>query len=154
MSKKLIVILCATFMSFMTGVAFATPSLSGSTGLLTQPTAETLNAGNICVGLWGTTDEADTTLVPVSITLGLGTLLEAYGSFPNILFNNDESISSHGYASAGMKLHLWGKRSSAFKVSISSELRRWVNEDINIDGLTDINFRDRFGISLCSISRC
>jgi len=129
----LIISFCVFFLS---RTAFAIPALSGSTGIITQPTAETLNAGNICVGVWSVSDSTGT-IVPVTITIGLGTFLEAYGSFPNITLNGDENDNPRGFANVGMKLRFWGKRSASFKLALEGEMRRWVSDDINTDGLTD-----------------
>ena len=65
--------------------AWSIPTQFGDTGLLSQPTANTLNAGNICVGLWSNVSDSETssaTVVPFSITLGLGSFWEFYGSYP------------------------------------------------------------------------
>ncbi|MDF1579216.1 MAG: OmpA family protein [Desulfuromonadales bacterium] len=129
----LIISLCVFFLS---RTAFAIPALSGSTGIITQPSAETLNAGNICVGVWSVSDSTGT-IVPVTITIGLGTFLEAYGSFPNITLNGDENDNPRGFANVGMKLRFWGKRSARLKLALEGEMRRWVSDNINTDGLTD-----------------
>ncbi|HKJ86992.1 MAG TPA: hypothetical protein VKA48_00540, partial [Gammaproteobacteria bacterium] len=85
--------------------ARAIPTQYGDSGLLSGPTADTLNAGNICLGLWTNCSsgpgEQDATLVPAAITLGLGTFLEAYGSFPNLLFNDEGRESGRGFANLG-----------------------------------------------------
>ena len=73
--------------------AWSLPTTCGSTGLLNQPTAQTLNSGNICVSLWSDSSEwgqspaaeYDATIAPFAITLGLGSFMEAYGSIPNLL---------------------------------------------------------------------
>ncbi len=53
----------------------AVPTQFGDTGLVSQPTAETLNSGNICVGIIGNCAENNGKLapvLPVFMTLGLG----------------------------------------------------------------------------------
>lgn len=120
--------------------ALANPTQFGDTGLLSQPTAETLNAGNICLGLWGNSasgEESDATVIPFAITLGLGTFIEMYGSYPNLLFNGDEDASGRGFANLGMKLRVFGQRSSPFKLAIDGQARRSISDRAELDGLTD-----------------
>ncbi len=118
---------------------WALPTQYGATGLLSQPTAETLNAGNIGLGLWGNFSETDhAAIVPVSLTMGLGAWMEAYGSYPNLLFNDDETASGRGFANVGMKFRVLGKRSSAFQMAIDAQIRRAVADNPDIDGLTDL----------------
>jgi outer membrane protein OmpA-like peptidoglycan-associated protein len=128
-------------LALMTSVdGWATPTQYGESGLLSQPSAETLNAGNISLGLWSniaSRPQAEATLVPVTITLGLGSFLEAYGSYPNLLFNDEEPESGRGFANIGMKARVWGKRSDPFKLAVDGQFRRMVAEDPSRDGLTD-----------------
>ncbi|TRO83896.1 OmpA family protein [Desulfuromonas acetexigens] len=140
--------------------ASANPTQYGDTGLLSQPSAETLNAGNICIGLWANCAASkggggEATILPATITLGLGTFMEAYGSFPNLLFNDDELESGRGYANLGFKLRVLGKRSSPFKLAVDGQMRRLVTDDPEYDGLTDVLGRliasykpGKFGIHL------
>lgn len=145
----------------MTNQAWSLPTTCGETGLLNQPTAQTLNSGNICVGLWGDysewgqtpSTEFDATVMPFAITLGLGSFMEAYGSFPNLLFNDEETASGRGFAILGTKLRLLGDRSSLLKFAIGAQFRRAVSADPDIDGLTDFLGRgivslktNRFGL--------
>lgn len=135
----------ALFLLAVADSSSALPTPCGSTGLLSQPTAQTLNSGNICVGLWsdysewGKTPatEYDATIMPFSMTLGLGSFMEAYGSFPNLLFNDDETASGRGYSTLGVKLRLLGKRTSPVKLAIDGQFRRAVSMDPDIDGMTD-----------------
>ncbi len=123
------------------GPIWATPSQYGTTGLITVPTADTLDSGNLAIGLWGNISETGSgtaTLVPVSLTMGLGTFIEAYGSFPNLLFNDDEPVSGRGYADLGLKVRVLGKRSSAIKFALDVQARRHLNNDPALDGLTDL----------------
>ena len=125
-------------------ICLAIPSQFGDTGLISQPTAETLNSGNICVGIIANCAENDgktATVLPVFMTLGLGSFLEAYGSYPNVLFNEDEEASGRGYSNIGFKLRVFGKRSSQFKLGLDGQLRRTVSGNINYDGLTDQVYR-------------
>ncbi|ABB32061.1 OmpA/MotB domain protein [Geobacter metallireducens RCH3] len=136
--------------------AFANPAMNGSTGLITVPSAETLDAGNICVGAWGisTAKNSDNALtVPVALTLGIGTFWELYGSYPNLLFNGDEEKAGQGYAELGSKLRVIGKRSSPFKLALDLFLQRQISEDAAVDGTTNGGGKviasyttDRFGV--------
>ncbi|PNU18754.1 hypothetical protein C2E25_16005 [Geothermobacter hydrogeniphilus] len=141
MKKVLSAIFSSVFLLLISAqISVAVPTQYGDTGLLSQPTAETLNAGNICLGVWnnyssGKTEDAD--IMPVSITLGLGSFLEMYGTYPNLLFNNDETVSGRGTANLGAKIRFLGKRSSRFKMALEGEGRRSISDDPNFDGLTD-----------------
>jgi hypothetical protein len=125
----------------------ATSGQYGDTGLISQPTAQTLNEGNICVGLWAncsdgintpTTNAGDGSLIiPATITLGLGTFLEAYGSYPNLSFNGDEDSSARGFANAGFKARILGKRSDRFRLALDLQGRLSVSDDPDFDGLND-----------------
>ena len=137
--------------------ALAIPTQFGDSGLLTQPTADTLNAGNICLGIWtdcsSGLEGSNTAIVPVGLTLGLGSFLEAYGSYPNLLFNNDGRGSGRGFVNLGMKMRILGKRSSAFKFSLDGQFRRTVSDQPAYDGLNDLLGRviasyklERFGV--------
>ena len=121
-------------------VAYATPTHYGHSGLLSQPTAQTLNEGNICVGLW--TDcsggnNRDGVIVPATITLGLGTFMEVYGSYPNLLFNGDEDASGRGFADLGFKFRIYGKRADPFRLGLDLQARRSISDTPELDGLTD-----------------
>lgn len=117
----------------------ANPTMSGETGLITVPSADTLDAGNICVGGWGmnTRTKHDNSLtIPVALTLGIGTFWEIYGNYPNLLFNGDEEKTGKGYAELGTKLRIIGKRSSAFKVAADFSVQRQISNTPAIDGTT------------------
>lgn len=138
----------------------ATPTQYGDSGLFSNPSAETLNAGNISLGLWtnfASRPAGESTIMPAGITLGLGSFLEAYGAYPNLLFNDDEPESGRGFANIGMKARIWGKRSDPFKLAIDGQFRRMVASDPARDGLTDTVARliasykpGRFGLHLHS----
>lgn len=128
----------------------ATSTQYGDTGLFSQPTAQTLNEGNICIGLWtncadsavGDTSNSDSAvIVPATITMGLGTFMETYGSYPDLLFNGDEDASGRGFANAGFKFRVFGKRSAPFRLAIDLQGRRSISDDPNLDGLTDYSSR-------------
>ncbi|BCR05018.1 membrane protein [Desulfuromonas versatilis] len=132
-----------------------TPTQFGNIGLLSQPTADTLNAGNIGLGLWGNfSEKGKSNIVPVSLTMGLGSFMEVYGSYPNLLFNDDDLDSGRGYANIGAKFRVWGKRSSLFKMALDAQVRRTLSDSPDFDGLTDLVGRvigsykplERFGI--------
>ncbi len=140
----------------LVSTAYATSSQYGDTGLISQPTAQTLNEGNICIGLWANcSDGIDTpssdsgdgaVIVPTTITMGLGTFIEAYGSYPNMLFNGDEEASARGFANAGFKIRAFGKRSDSFRLAVDLQGRRSISDDPDLDGLTD--YVTRFVASL------
>jgi len=150
---RLIVILVLLFLPFS---AWSIPTQFGDTGLLSQPTANTLNAGNICVGLWANVSDSETssaTVAPFAITLGLGSFLEFYGSYPNLLFNDKETESGRGYVNLGSKIRVLGTRSSLIKVAIDGQLQRQISINPIYDGLVDYQGRliasianDRFGV--------
>lgn len=132
--------ICLVLVFVLPNEALAIPTQYGDSGLLSQPTAETLNAGNICLGVWGnyaSGQKQDAAILPVSITLGLGSFLEMYGTYPNLLFNDEESASGRGTANIGAKVRFFGKRSSHFKMALEGEGRRTIANNPRIDGLTD-----------------
>ncbi|MBW2477511.1 MAG: OmpA family protein [Deltaproteobacteria bacterium] len=127
-----------------------TPNQFGSTGLLSQPTAQTLNEGNICVGLWANCfdgvdneviDSDSGIIIPATITMGLGTFIEAYASYPNLLFNGDEDGSGRGYANGGFKLRVYGKRSDPFRLGLDLFAKHSVSDESELDALTDYGSR-------------
>lgn len=125
--------------------AAASPGQSGSSGLLNVSTAETLDAGNICVGVWSCYGEnksfsqKSTLIMPVTITLGIGTFWEVYGAYPNILFNGDDDVSGRGTLDIGTKLRFLGGRSSDLKIAVDLLGQRHVSESRKIDGVTDLS---------------
>ncbi len=140
LSKGVRVCLFLTLATGFWSQALATPTQFGETGLLSQPSAETLNAGNISIGLWtnfASRSAGEATIVPATLTLGLGSFLEGYGSYPNLLFNDEEPESGRGFANIGLKARVWGKRSDPFKLAIDGQFRRSLAEDPSLDGLTD-----------------
>lgn len=127
------------FLSLLASEAFANPTISGETGLITVPSAETLDAGNICVGLWGigtSTETGDALTVPAALTLGIGTFWEIYGNYPNLLFNGDEDKADRGYAEIGTKLRFLGSRSAPLKAAVDLFAQRQISEDPDVDGTT------------------
>ncbi|MCK4508198.1 MAG: transporter, partial [Desulfuromonadales bacterium] len=146
---RFVFLLCLSLsFSLLAGsIAQATSTQFGDTGLLTQPTAQTLNEGNICVGLWANcSDGVDTdsslsssssTIIPATLTMGLGTFMEVYGSYPNLLFNGDEDSSGRGSANVGFKFRVYGKRSDRFRLAVDLQGRRSISDDPDFDGLTD-----------------
>ncbi|MEI6212875.1 MAG: OmpA family protein [Desulfuromonadales bacterium] len=128
--------------------AAASPGLSGSSGLIKVSSAETLDAGNICVGAWSCYGRDNGSLkkdfltVPVSLTLGIGTFWEVYGAYPNLLFNGDEDASGRGTLDLGTKLRFWGDRSSpGLKLAVDLLAQRHISESRRIEGVTDLSAR-------------
>ncbi len=141
--------LCLFSLFFLLSVpaAQATSTQFGDTGMLSQPTAQTLNEGNICVGIWANCSDGvyngsdlsgdSSTVIPATITMGLGTFMEVYGSYPNLLFNGDEDGSGRGFANAGFKFRVYGKRSDTFRLAVDLQGRHSISDDPDFDGLTD-----------------
>ncbi|WP_243373961.1 OmpA family protein [Geotalea sp. SG265] len=124
--------------------ALANPTQTGVTGLVTVPTADTLDAGNICVGVWGNFGKAegkDFVIMPATITLGVGSFWEIYGTYPNLLFNDRETRSGRGTVDAGSKIRFFGKRSSTFKLAGDVFVQKHISEDLSKDGMTDVGGR-------------
>jgi len=139
MRRYLLTLLTGMAWLLSSGTAYATSTQYGHTGLLSTPTAQTLNEGNICIGLWTnctTGTNQDGAIVPAAITLGLGTFMEAYGSYPNLLFNGDEDVSGRGFANLGFKFRAYGKRADPFQIGLDLQARRSVSDDPDRDGLT------------------
>jgi len=141
--------------------AIATPTQYGISGLLNQPSADTLESGNIALGLWVNSSQQNdgeaATILPFSLTLGLGSFIEAYGSYPNLLFNNEEVDSGRGFANIGFKTRVFGKRSSPYKLAIDLQARRTVADEETSDGETALLSRaiatfksGRFGVHVNS----
>ncbi|MFA7403520.1 MAG: OmpA family protein [Pelobacteraceae bacterium] len=125
--------------------ANANPGQSGSSGLINVSSAETLDAGNICVGVWSCYGEnksftqKSSLIMPVTITMGIGTFWEVYGAYPNILFNGDDDASGRGTLDLGTKLRFLGGRTSSFKMAVDFLAQRHVSESRKIDGVTDLS---------------
>lgn len=126
-------------------VADASPGQSGSSGLLNVSSAETVDAGNICVGLWScyaenkSLSQKSSLIMPVTITLGIGTFWEIYGAYPNIFFNGDDDVSGRGTLDLGTKIRFLGSRSSALRMAVELLGQRHVSESRKIDGVTDLS---------------
>ncbi len=157
--RKLVAIIITTVI-FRATTASANPTQTGVTGLLNVPTAETLDSGNICVGIWGnyrknnsSSAAKDAFILPATITLGLSPFWEFYGTYPNLLFNAKEEASGRGTADLGTKIRFWGKRNSSFKLAADLFAQRHISEDQTIDGTLDKGARliaslksDRLGV--------
>lgn len=135
--------LSVTALVFVTP-AFATPTQTGPTGLISVPTAETLDMGNVAVGVWGNLAKSKTDkafVVPAVITLGIGSFWEVYGTYPNLLFNGEEDSSDRNTADVGTKIRFYGTRSSNFKAAADIMLQRRISENLSRDGSTDYGGR-------------
>lgn len=138
------------------GDALATPSQFGPTGLTHVPTAETLDIGNVAVGVWGnlsTRSNIRSFVLPGTVTLGIGSFWEVFGAYPNLLMNSEEDSSDRNSADIGTKIRFYGKRNSNFKIAGDFRLERRVSENIALDGTTDYGGRlivsyktDQFGL--------
>ncbi len=139
------ILLIAVFFFALDTPLFANPTQYGSSGLLNIPTAETLDSSNFCFGVWGNcskkSDVGINTIMPVSITLGIGTFWEIYGAYPNVYLNDDTPYSGRGTADIGTKLRVIGNRSSKFKLAADLHLSRYVDDNPRYNGKNDIGGR-------------
>ena len=128
--------------AFFCSAALATPTQFGVSGLLSQPSADTLESGNISIGLWlngsQPADGETAAIIPFSLTLGLGSFIEAYGSYPNLIFNNEEAASGRGFANVGFKTRVLGKRTSPYKLAVDLQARRHIADEASKDGETGL----------------
>lgn len=120
----------------------ANPTQFGSSGLLNIPTADTLDSANFCFGVWGNcsskSETGVTSIMPVTLTLGIGTFWEVYGTYPNVFLNSDAPDSGRGTADLGMKLRVIGSRNSKFKLAIDAHLSRYIDDDLKYNGVNDL----------------
>lgn len=158
---KVIIAIIIAIVILPISAVFANPGQTGSTGLINVPSAETLDAGNICIGAWSNYSEhskqnqKSAVIVPVSVTLGIGTFWEVFGAYPNILFNGDEESSGRGTLDIGTKLRFLGNRDSFFKMAADFLVQRHISENTDIDGVTDLSAKiiasvskDKIGLHL------
>jgi len=150
---KRVYLLASIFLAIHASVVSANPTKGGATGLVKAPTADTLDSGNVCIGLWcdaSSNKVSSPILVPISITMGIGTFWEIYGSYPNILLNNNEDsyrannqeiTAVDGTAQLGMKFRLSMKRSDPSTFAIDLFARRHLSENLSYDGMSDIGGR-------------
>ena len=118
----------------------ANPNQFGSSGLLNVPTADTLDSANFCVGIWGNCSSKAGSLnsiMPATLTLGIGTFWEVYGTYPNVYLNNDAPDSGRGTADVGTKMRMLGGRSDKFKLAADLHLSRYIDDDPVYNGATD-----------------
>lgn len=122
--------------------ASANPNQFGSSGLLTIPSADTLDSANFCFGVWGNcsdkTDTGLTSIMPVTLTLGIATFWEVYGTYPNVSLNNEAPYSGRGTSDIGTKLRFYGKRSSPIKIAVDFHVNRYVDDKQKFNGKYDV----------------
>ena len=126
--------------------AFANPTQTGVSGLLSVPSADTLDSGNLCIGLWGDLSKnkdsgKHAVVLPAALTLGIGSFWEIYGSYPNLLFNDQQELSGKGTANLGTKLRVYGKRTSNVKMAVDVFANRYVAVNPDANGVTDVGGR-------------
>jgi len=125
--------------------ALANPTQYGSSGLLNVATADTLDSANLCIGVWGNCSKRNVdginTIMPVTLTLGIGTFWEIYGTYPNVYLNDEAPYSGRGTADVGTKLRFIGQRSSGLKVAVDYHLSRYVDDDRKYNGITDMGVK-------------
>lgn len=140
MNYRLLLIICIILA--LDSRVFANPSQFGSTGLLNVPTADTLDSANFCVGVWGNCSKnretGTTSIMPVTLTLGIGTFWEVYGTYPNAFLNNNTPASGRGTADLGMKLRFLGSRGSKVKLAVDSHMSRYIDDDPQYNGVNDV----------------
>jgi outer membrane protein OmpA-like peptidoglycan-associated protein len=73
--------------------------------------------------------------------MGMGSFIEVYGAYPNILFNKEENYSDRNSADLGLKVRLYGRRTSNFKIAADGTLQRRISQTPAIDGTTDFGGR-------------
>lgn len=137
--KTLSIIQMVVACCLISSTAIATPSQSGPTGLITIPTAETLDSGNVCVGIWGNLapkENKKSFVLPATITAGIGSFWELYGTYPNLFMNGEEDNSVRNSAEVGTKIRFLGKRSSNFKIAGDFRFQRQISENLDTDGTT------------------
>ncbi len=125
--------------------ASANPNQFGSSGLLNIPTADTLDSANFCFGVWGNCSSNAKTgiisIMPVTLTLGIGTFWEVYGTYPNVWLNGEAPYSGRGTTDVGTKLRFFGSRSSRFKISADMHLSRYIDDNPEFNGTNDLGGR-------------
>lgn len=154
--KSLLIIHAAVAGCFITSTALATPSQYGPTGLVSVPTAETLDVGNLCVGIWSNLapkGQKKSLVLPATVTAGIGSFWELYATYPNLLMDGEEDNSVRNSAEIGTKIRFYGKRSSSFKIAGDFRFQRQISENLDNDGTTAYGGRliatyktDTFGI--------
>lgn len=154
--KSLLIIHTAFACCLISSTALATPSQYGPTGLISLPTAETLDVGNLCVGVWGNLapkGKQKSFVLPATITTGIGSFWELYGTYPNLIMDGEEDNSVRNSAEIGTKIRFYGKRSSSFKMAADFRFQRQISENLDVDGTTAYGGRliatyktDTFGI--------
>lgn len=121
--------------------ASANPTQFGSSGLLNVPSADTLDSANFCFGVWGNCSKNGTaginSIMPVTLTLGIGTFWEVYGTYPNVYLNDETPYSGRGTTDVGTKLRFYGSRSSRFKIAADLRMSRYVDDDPIYNGKSD-----------------
>ena len=133
-------------LSLCSRTALANPTQFGSSGLLYVPTADTLDSANFCFGVWGNCNSKSntglTSIMPVTLTLGIGTFWEVYGTYPNAYPNSSEIPGSgRGTADVGSKIRFLGARSSNFKLAADLKMSRYIDDNPNYNGVSDVGGR-------------
>jgi len=75
--------------------------------------------------------------MPATLTLGISTFWEIYGTYPNVYLNNDAPDSGRGTADIGTKLRMMGGRSDKFKLAADFRLGRYIDDNPVYNGATD-----------------
>jgi outer membrane protein OmpA-like peptidoglycan-associated protein len=140
-----LVLAVAGLLTWSTQEGCAGPTQFGDTGLLSQPSAETLDSDTFCFGVWGThvsgSGMRDATSLPVTFSFAIGSAMEAYGSYPFLLFNGQGENRGRGFANFGFKYRFMGDRSAPLKLAVDGQVRRSIAEDSDRDGLVALQGR-------------
>lgn len=132
------------FILFAPTVVTATPTQYGESGLISVPTADTTERGLFQAAVWlnhSQNNEERFTLMPVSLSMGIGDSWEIYGSYPNVLLNDQNDGSMRGFENVGIKYRFWGEADSSLKAAVSAFLRQTVSDNEDLNGLRDLGSR-------------
>lgn len=133
--------------------ALAMPTQYGDSGLISVPTTEVTERGIFQSAVWFNSSENDGkkfTLLPVSLSMGIGDELEISGSYPNILLNDQNDGSMRAFENIGIKYRLIGEADSNFKTAIDAFVRQTVSNDETLNSLRDLGSRLMFSYRMAN----
>lgn len=133
--------------------AIAMPTQYGDSGLISVPTTEVTERGIFQSAVWFNSSENNGkkfTLLPVSLSMGIGDELEISGSYPNILLNDQNDGSMRAFENIGIKYRLIGEADSNFKTAIDAFVRQTVSNDETLNSLRDLGSRLMFSYRMAN----
>lgn len=136
--------LISLFILILPASAIAMPTQYGESGLISVPTTEVTERGVFQSAVWLNSSENDGkkfTILPVSLSMGIGDEFEISGSYPNILLNDQNDGSMRGFENIGIKYRLIGEADSKFKTAIDAFVRQTVSDDEDLNSLRDLGSR-------------